>query len=109
MNLHITLKYFSVGFVIFFLFALVVPLYGEEHDIICEIAPLPPPVRERIENRTFPSIALPEHSLVHNIDTTKPITRWDDGKIYYNVAAKHDMYIYVGTCTAYGFLDYSLI
>ncbi len=94
MNLHITLKYFSVGFVIFFLFALVVPLYGEEHDIICEIAPLPPPVRERIENRTFPSIALPVWSLVHETETSKWLTRWADPDIYYDVATKHDVYPY---------------
>ena len=27
-----------------------------EYDEVCDIPPLPPPVRERIENRTFPSI-----------------------------------------------------
>ena len=30
-----------------------------EYDEVCDIPPLPPPVRERIENRTFPSIYLP--------------------------------------------------
>ena len=30
-----------------------------EYDEICDIPPLPPPVRERIENRTFPSVYLP--------------------------------------------------
>lgn len=94
MNLHITLKCFSVGFVIFFLFALVVLLYAEEHDIICEIAPLPPPVRERIENRTFPSIALPTWSLVHETETSKWLTQSEDPDIFYDVATKHDIFIY---------------
>ena len=30
-----------------------------EYDEVCDIPPLPPPVRERIENRTFPSVYLP--------------------------------------------------
>ena len=48
------------------------------HDEICEIAPFPPPVSERIQNRSFPSIALPRR------------TYWDD-PIYYDAAAKHDI------------------
>ena len=61
---------------------------------ICEIAPLPPPVTERIANRTFPSIALPAHSLVHNTEPVRYLTRWDDPDIYYDVATKHDVYPY---------------
>ena len=50
-------------------------------DEICEIAPFLPPVTERIENRTFPSIALPRR------------TYWDD-PIYYDAAAKHDIHYF---------------
>ena len=52
------------------------------HDEICEITPFPPPVTERIQNRTFPSIALPRR------------TYWDDPNIYYDVAAKHDIHYF---------------
>ena len=52
------------------------------HDEICEIAPFPPPVTERILNRTFPSIALPRR------------TYWGDPNIYYDVAAKHDIHYF---------------
>ena len=52
------------------------------HDEICEIAPFPPPVTERIQNRTFPSIALPGR------------TYWSDPNIYYDVAVKHDIHYF---------------
>ena len=61
---------------------------------ICEIAPLPPSVTERIANRTFPSIALPAHSLVHNTEPVRYLTWWGDPDIYYDVATKHDVYSY---------------
>ena len=61
---------------------------------ICEIAPLPPSVTERIANRTFPSIALPAHSLVHNTEPVRWLTRWADPDVYYDVATKHDVYPY---------------
>ena len=61
---------------------------------ICEIDPFPPPVAERIANRTFPSIALPAHSLVHNTEPIRGLTRWADPDIYYDVATKHDVYPY---------------
>ena len=61
---------------------------------ICEIPPLPPPVTERIANRTFPSIALPAHSLLHNTEPIRWLTRWADPDIYYDVATKHDVYHY---------------
>lgn len=51
-------------------------------DEICEITPFPPPVAERIQNRTFPSIALPRR------------TYWDDPNIYYDVAVKHDIHYF---------------
>ncbi len=51
-------------------------------DEICEIAPFPPPVSERIQNRTFPSIALPKR------------TYWSDPNIYYDVAGKHDIHYF---------------
>ena len=65
-----------------------------DHGGICEIAPLPPPVRERIANRTFPSIALPLHSLVHNTEPVRRLTYWDDPDIYYDVATQHDIHHY---------------
>ena len=62
---------------------------------ICEIAPLPPPVTERIANRTYPSIALPQHSLLNlNTEPIRFLTWWDDPDIYYDVATQHDMYHY---------------
>ena len=61
---------------------------------ICEIAPLPPPVTERIANRTFPSIALPSHSLLHSTDLSRRLTWWDDPDIYYDVATQHDIHHY---------------
>ena len=60
---------------------------------ICEIAPLPPPVTERIANKTFPSIALPSHSL-YNTEPLRRLTHWDDPDIYYDVATQHDMHHY---------------
>ncbi|MCG9134266.1 hypothetical protein J5I95_21605, partial [Candidatus Poribacteria bacterium] len=60
---------------------------------ICEIAPLPPPVTERIVNKTFPSIALPPHSL-YNTAPVRRLTYWDDPDIYYDVATKHNMHHY---------------
>ena len=51
-------------------------------DEICEIAPFLPPVTERIQNRTFPSIALPRR------------TYWGDPNIYFDVAAKHDIHYF---------------
>ena len=51
-------------------------------DEICEIAPFLPPVSERIQNRTFPSIALPKR------------TYWSDPNIYYDVAGKHDIHYF---------------
>ena len=61
---------------------------------ICEIDPLPPSVTERIANRTFPSIALPAHSLVHNTEPTRRLTWWDAPDIYYDVATQHDISYY---------------
>ena len=61
---------------------------------ICEIDPFPPPVAERIANRTFPSIALPSHSLLHSTEPVRRLTRWADPDIYYDVATKHDVYHY---------------
>ena len=51
-------------------------------DEICEIVPFLPPVTERIQNRTFPSIALPRR------------TYWGDPTIYYDAAAKHDIHYF---------------
>ncbi len=61
---------------------------------ICEIAPFPPPVAERIANRTFPSIALPAHSLIYNTEPVRRLTWWDDPDIFYDVATNHDMHHY---------------
>ena len=60
---------------------------------ICEIAPLPPPTMERIANKTFPSIALPSHSL-YNTAPVRRLTWWDAPDIYYDVATQHDMHHY---------------
>ena len=57
------------------------------YDWICEISPVDPPVIERIQNRTFPSIALPGGSLVIN---ENPV-RWLKGSEFYEEAAKHDL------------------
>ncbi len=64
------------------------------YDKVCEIPPLLPFVTEHIENRTFPSIALPAHSLVHDTEPVKWLTSWDDPEIYYDEATKHDMLYY---------------
>ena len=61
---------------------------------ICEIDPFPPPVAERIANRTFPSIALPSNSLLHSTDLSRRLTWWDDPDIYYDVATQHDIHHY---------------
>ncbi len=65
-------------------------------DEICEIPPVGNPVTERIQNRTFPSIALPGSSLVHN---TNPV-RWfgsEEGvEFYYEHISEHDLN-YFGT------------
>ena len=61
---------------------------------ICEIDPLPPPVTERIANRTFPSITFAANSLVHNTEPVRRLTWWDDPDIFYDVAANHDLHHY---------------
>ena len=61
---------------------------------ICEIAPLPLPVTERIENRTFPSITFSANSLVYNTEPIRRLTWWDDPDIFYDVATNHNMHHY---------------
>ena len=61
---------------------------------ICEIAPLPPPVTERIANRTFPSITFSANSLIYNTEPVRRLTWWDDPDIFYDVATNHDMHHY---------------
>lgn len=65
-----------------------------DYSGICEIDPLPPPVAERIANRTFPSITFSANSLVHNTKPVRRLTWWDDPDIFYDVAANHDMHHY---------------
>ena len=66
-----------------------------DHGGICEIDPLPPPVTERIAKRTYPSIALPLHSLLNlNAEPIRFLNWWDDPDIYYDVATKHDIHNY---------------
>ncbi len=60
------------------------------HDEICEIQPVEPSVHERIQNRTFPSIALPGSSLV-NESPLRWLGPWIDSEHYYDVATKHDI------------------
>ena len=63
-------------------------------DEICEIAPFPPPVTERIQNRTFPSLTFDFHSLIYNTKPVRSLNQWDDPNNYYDVATKHDMHHY---------------
>ena len=63
-------------------------------DEICEIAPFPPPVTERIQNRTFPSLTFDFHSLIYNTKPVRGLNQWDDPDNYYDVATKHDMHHY---------------
>ncbi len=63
-------------------------------DEICEIAPFPPPVTERIQNRTFPSLTYDFHSLIYNTEPVRWLNQWDDPDNYYDVATKHDMHHY---------------
>ena len=63
-------------------------------DEICEIAPFPPPVRERIQNRTFPSLTFDFHSLIYNTEPVRWLNEWDDPDNYHDVATQHDMHYY---------------
>ncbi len=63
-------------------------------DEICEIAPFPPPVTERIQNRTFPSLTFDFHSLIYNTKPVRWLNEWDDPDNYYDVATQHDMHYY---------------
>ena len=64
------------------------------HDEICEIAPFLPPVTERIQNRTFPSLTFDFHRLIYNTKPIRSLNQWDDPNNYYDVATKHDMHHY---------------
>ncbi len=64
------------------------------HDEVCEIAPFPPPVAERIQNRTFPSLTFDFHSLIYNTKPVRSLNQWDDPDNYYDVATQHDMHHY---------------
>ena len=74
------------------------PLEGlglEVHrDEICEIAPFPPPVTERIQNRTFPSLTFDFRSLIYNTKPVRWLNQWDDPDNYYDIATQHDMHYY---------------
>ena len=61
---------------------------------ICDIPPLPPPVAERIANRTFPSITFSANSLIYNTEPVRRLTWWNDPDIFYDVATNHDMHHY---------------
>ena len=63
-------------------------------DEICEIAPFLPPVTERIQNRTFPSLTFDFHDLGHKTNPARWLNRWDDPDIFYDVVAKYDMHHY---------------
>ena len=63
-------------------------------DEICEIAPFLPPVTERIQNRTFPSLTFDFHSLIYNTKPVRWLNEWDDPDNYYDVATQHDMHYY---------------
>ncbi len=63
-------------------------------DEICEIAPFPPSVAERIQNRTFPALTFDFHDLGHKTNPEKWLNQWDDPDIFYDVVAKYDMHHY---------------
>ena len=63
-------------------------------DEICEIASFPPPVMERIQNRTFPSVTFDPHDLRHKTNLARRLTRWSNPDIFYDVVAKYDMHHY---------------
>ena len=63
-------------------------------DEICEIAPFLPPVTERIQNRTFPSLTFDFRSLIYNTKPVRWLNQWDDPDNYYDIATKHDMHYY---------------
>ena len=63
------------------------------YDEICEVLGIP--TAERVENRTFPSIALPGSSLVNiKANPIRWLTPSDDPDIYYEEATKHDLHHY---------------
>ena len=64
------------------------------HDEICEIAPFLPPVAERIQNRTFPSLTFDFHDLGYKTNPEKWLNQWDDPDIFYDVVVKYDMHHY---------------
>ena len=64
------------------------------HDEICEIAPFPPPVTERIQNRTFPSLTFDFHDLGYKTNPEKWLNRWNDPDTFYDVVSKYDMHHY---------------
>ena len=64
-------------------------------DEICEIVPFLPPVTERIQNRTFPSLTFDFRSLIYNTKPVRWLNQWDDPDNYYDVATKHDMLYYM--------------
>ncbi|RKU10473.1 hypothetical protein C6501_13720 [Candidatus Poribacteria bacterium] len=64
------------------------------HDEICEIAPFLPPVTERIQNRTFPSLTFDFRSLIYNTKPVRWLNQWHDPDNYYDVATQHDMHHY---------------
>ena len=63
-------------------------------DEICEIAPFLPPVTERIQNRTFPSVTFDLHDIGHKTNPERWLNRWDDPDIFYDVVTKYDMHHY---------------
>ena len=63
-------------------------------DEICEIAPFLPPVTERIQDRTFPSVTFDFHDLGHKTNPTRWLNRWDDPDIFYDVVTNFDMHYY---------------
>ncbi len=63
-------------------------------DEICEITPFLPPVTERIQDRTFPSVTFDFHDLGHKTNPTKWLNRWDDPDIFYDVVSNYDMHYY---------------
>ena len=57
-----------------------------EYDEVCDMPPLPPPIRERIENRSFPSVVQAWDDV---IDLDNPTQPWDSK--WSERAAMHDL------------------
>ena len=63
-----------------------------QYDEVCEIAPLPPPIIERIEKRTFPSVFQAWDPLIESTAEHDTLGYIYDEPVYTQRIAKHDLY-----------------